>query len=132
MKKLFVILFLFVLFVSNSFSQQLTDKQIQIGLDKIYNFNWDAGFDAFNSIIKKNPDDPRGYHYKSIIFLWYYLGNLNETNLDSFTYFSDKALELANQKLTEKVTAELKYLIGSIYYNKSIAEARSGNYLQAL
>lgn len=132
MKKIFFILSFFVLLVSNSFSQQLTDKQIQIGLDKIYNFNWDAGFEAFNSIIKRHPDDPRGYHYKSIIFLWYYLGNLNETNLDSFTYFSDKALEFANQKLTEKVTAELKYLIGSIYYNKSIAEARSGNYLQAL
>lgn len=132
MKKLFLTLSLFVLLVSNSFTQQLTDKQIQIGLDKIYNFNWDAGFDAFNSIIKKNPDDPRGYHYKSIIFLWYYLGNLNETNLDSFTYFSDKALELANKKLTEKVTAEVKYLIGSIFYNKSIAEARGGNYLQAL
>ncbi len=132
MKKIFFILSFFVFLVSNSFSQQLTDRQIQIGLDKIYNFNWDAGFEAFNSIIKKHPDDPRGYHYKSIIFLWYYLGNLNEANLDSFTYFSDKSLELANQKLTEKVTAELKYLIGSIYYNKSIAEARSGNYLQAL
>jgi hypothetical protein len=132
MKKLFLILVLFALVKPNLFSQQLIDRQIQIGLDKIYNFNWDAGFEAFNSIIKKNPDDPRGYHYKSIIFLWYYLGNLNETNLDSFIYFSDKSLELANQKLTEKTTAELKYLIGSIYYNKSIAEARSGNYLQAL
>lgn len=64
--------------------------------------------------------------------MWYYLGNLNETNLDSFIYFSDKSLELANQKLTDKTTADLKYLIGSIYYNKSIAEARNGNYLQAL
>jgi hypothetical protein len=103
-----------------------------VGLDKIYNFNWDDGFKVFNTTIKKHPQDPRGYHYKSIIFLWYYLGNLNETNLDSFIYFSDKSLELANRKITQKNTAELKYLIGSIYYNKSIAEARSGNYLQAL
>ncbi|MBK7629575.1 MAG: DUF3808 domain-containing protein [Ignavibacteriales bacterium] len=132
MKKVLLIVVLFASVTPILFSQQLTDKQIQVGLDKIYNFNWDAGFEAFNSIIKKNPDDPRGYHYKSIIFLWYYLGNLNETNLDSFIYFSDKSLELANQKLTDKTTADLKYLIGSIYYNKSIAEARNGNYLQAL
>lgn len=132
MKKIIIILSIFLLPVTNSFSQQLTDKQIQIGLDKIYNFNWNAGFEAFNSIINKNPDDPRGYHYKSIIFLWFYLGNLNETNLDSFNYFSDRALELSNLKLNEKTTPELKYLLGSIYYNKSIAEARSGNYLQAL
>ncbi|HCY77770.1 MAG TPA: hypothetical protein DHV28_17810 [Ignavibacteriales bacterium] len=132
MKKLIFIAILFLILISNIFPQQITDKQIQIGLDKIYNFNWDDGFRAFNSIIKKHPDDPRGYHYKSIIFLWYYLGNLNETNLDSFNYFSDKSLELANQDLDSKNSAELKYLIGSIYYNKSIAEARSGNYLQAL
>jgi predicted negative regulator of RcsB-dependent stress response len=123
---------LFLVLICSGFSQQVTEKQIQVGLDKIYNFNWDDGFKAFNSIIIKNPDDPRGYHYKSIIFLWYYLGNLNETNLDSFIYFSDKSLELANQKLAEKNTAELRYLIGSVYYNKSIAEARGGNYLQAL
>ncbi|MBK7497768.1 MAG: DUF3808 domain-containing protein [Ignavibacteriales bacterium] len=132
MKKInYISIVLFLLF-STGFSQQVTDKQIQVGLDKIYNFNWEDGFKAFNTIIKKSPDDPRGYHYKSIIFLWYYLGNLQETNLDSFTYFSDKSLELANLKLMQKTTAELKYLIGSIYYNKSIAEARSGNYLQAL
>ena len=132
MKKIKLIAILLFIFLSSGYSQQLTDKQIQVGLDKIYNFNWDDGFKAFNSIIKKHPDDPRGYHYKSIIFLWYYLGNLNETNLDSFIYFSDKSLELANQKISQKTTADLKYLIGSIYYNKSIAEARSGNYLQAL
>ena len=132
MKKIKLFLILISLLISSGFSQQVTNKQIQVGLDKIYNFNWDDGFKVFNTIIKKHPQDPRGYHYKSIIFLWYYLGNLNETNLDSFIYFSDKSLELANRKITQKNTAELKYLIGSIYYNKSIAEARSGNYLQAL
>jgi tetratricopeptide (TPR) repeat protein len=132
MKKIKFVSILVVLLISFTFPQQLTNKQIQVGLDKIYNFNWEDGFKAFNLIIDKNPEDPRGYHYKSLIYLWYYLGNLNETNLDSFIYYSDKSLELANLKLAEKNTAELKYLIGSIYYNKSIAEARSGNFLQAL
>ena len=39
------------------FSQQSINRQIQVGLDKIYNFNWDGGFEAFNSVIKKYPDD---------------------------------------------------------------------------
>ncbi|MDP2364503.1 MAG: hypothetical protein Q8M94_12140 [Ignavibacteria bacterium] len=132
MKIVRLIVIVFIFLSLNVYSQQITDKQIQVGLDKIYNFNWEDGFKAFNSIIKKDPDDPRGYHYKSLIFLWYFLGNLNETNLDSFIYFSDRALELAEIKRKEKPTAELSYLIGSIYYNKSIAEARSGNFLQAL
>jgi tetratricopeptide (TPR) repeat protein len=127
---------LFVVFscclLLNNYAQQASDKQIQVGLDKIYNFNWDDGFKIFNSIIQKNPADPRGYHYKSIIFLWHYLGNLNEVYLDSFTYYSDKAIELSEVKGKQKPSAELSYLLGSVYYNKSIAEARSGNYLQAL
>lgn len=131
-KQFLLFAFISFSFVVNNYSQQASDKQIQVGLDKIYNFNWDEGQKIFNSIIKKNPTDPRGYHYKSIIFLWHYLGNLNEVYLDSFTYFSDKAIELTEVKGKQKPSAELSYLLGSIYYNKSIAEARSGNYLQAL
>lgn len=128
----FLILFITLFLQSQIFSQTSIDRQIQIGLDKIYNFNWEAGFEAFNSVITKNPDDPRGYHYKSIIYLWYYLGNLREDNLDSFYLYSDKAIELTEKKMQEKPAAELSYLLGSIYYNKSIAEARNGNFLQAL
>lgn len=108
MKKIKHISVLFLLLITTGFSQQSTEKQIQVGLDKIYNFNWEDGFKAFNSLIEKHPEDPRGYHYKSVIFLWYYLGNLNEANIDSFNYFSDKSIELANKKLAKKNTAELK------------------------
>ena len=98
--------FLIIFFLlSLSFSilpQSSIDKQIQVGLDKIYNFNWQAGFESFNSVIKKNPVDPRGYHYKSVIYLWFYLGNLREENLDSFYLYSDKALELAEKQLAKE------------------------------
>lgn len=125
-------LLLFLLLTISIFPQKIIDKQLQIGLDKIYNFNWDDGKKAFNSVIEKYPDDPRGYHHKSIIYLWHYLGNFSETYLDSFHLFADKAIELAEKQKSIKSTADLNYLIGSVYYNKSVAEARSGNYLQAL
>ncbi len=132
MKKLLSFIIILFLFTPFSYSQHYTDKQIQVGLDKIYNFNWADGTKIFNKLIKQDPKDPRGYFYKSIIYLWYYLGNFNEAYLDTFNYLSDKTLDLANEKLKTKATAELNYLIGADYYNKSIAEARSGNYLQAL
>ena len=133
MKKiLYGLLIILFVFSPLTFSQQLSDRQIQVGLDKIYNFNWKDGKKVFNSLIRKDPNDPRGYHYKSTIYLWYYLGNFNEAYLDTFYYLSDKALQLAKDKRNNKPAAEFSYLIGSIYYNKSIAEARSGNYLQAL
>lgn len=132
MKKYFLV-YLILSFVSSlSFAQKPLDRQIQIGLDKIYNFNWADGLKIFNTIIDKNPDDPRGYHFKSTIYLWYYLGNLNEAYLDTFNLLADKAIDLSEKFPDKKSTAEQYYLLGSIYYNKSIAEARSGNFLQAL
>ncbi len=133
MMKKYFFLFLIILFINTpNYSQQSVDRQIQIGLDKIYNFNWTDGLKIFNTIIEKNLNDPRGYHYKSTIYLWYYLGNLNEAYLDTFNFLADKAIDLSEKSLDKKSTAEQYYLLGSVYYNKSIAEARSGNYLQAL
>lgn len=131
--KFFFILFI-VLFLSSpfTFSQNPIERQIQLGLNKIYNFNWADGNKIFDKLIEDHAKDPRGYHYKSTIYLWYYLGNFNEAYLDTFNLLADKSLELANEKLKTKPTAELNYLIGSVYYNKSIAQARSGNYLQAI
>lgn len=132
MKPCLISVFLVILFYSFLPAQQSIDRQIQIGLDKIYNFNWEDGTKIFNTVIKKYPADPRGYHYKSIIYLWYYLGNLNEAYLDTFNYLSDRAIELSEKLISKKASADLYYILGSIYYNKSIAEARSGNFLQAL
>lgn len=132
MKKILLFSFVLFLFIPRANSQQLFDRQIQVGLDKIYNFNWVEGKKIFNAIIKKDPQNPKGYHYKSVIYLWYYLGNFNEAYLDTFNYLSNKALDLANDIIKAKPSAEISYLIGAVYYNKSIAEASSGNYLQAL
>ena len=132
MKKNILLTALLIFTSSITFSQARIDRQILAGLDKIYNFRWDDGLKIFNTIIKNDPQNPRGYHYKSIVYLWYYLGNFNEAYLDTFNILSDKALDLASDKMNENSSADLSYLIGSIYYNKSIAEARSGSYLQAL
>jgi tetratricopeptide (TPR) repeat protein len=132
MKHLFSFITLSIIITSSVFSQGKIDRQILSGLDKIYNFKWRDGLKTFNTLIENDPLDPRGYHYKSIVYLWFYLGNFNEAYLDTFNTFSDKALDLATDKSNEKPSAELNYLIGSIYYDKSIAEARSGSYLQAL
>ena len=132
MKKAFLLIILFIFYSSNTFSQYKIDRQILSGLDKIYNFKWDDGLKIFNTMIKNDPTDPRGYHYRSIVYLWYYLGNFNEAYIDTFNILSDKALDLAIDTYKDNPSAELSYLIGAIYYNKSIAEARSGGYLQAL
>jgi tetratricopeptide (TPR) repeat protein len=132
MKNISNLLLVLFLFTPFTFSQHAVDRQIQLGLNKIYNFNWSDGLKVFNKLIKDDPKDPRGYYYKSTVYLWYYLGNFNEAYLDTFSQLANKSIDLANQKLKTKPTPEINYIIGSVYYNKLIAEARSGNYLQAI
>ncbi len=132
MKNISILFFILFSFTPFTFSQHQIDRQIQLGLSKIYNFNWSDGLKVFNKLIKEDPKDPRGYYYKSTIYLWYFLGNFNEAYLDTFNQLADKSIDFANHKLKAKPTPEINYIIGSVYYNKSIAEARSGNYLQAI
>lgn len=113
--------------------QKLIDTKIQRGMDAIYNFEWSKGEKLFSEIIEDYPENPAVYHYASITYLWFYLGSFNEAYLDTFFSYSDKALELAKKSESkDSLTAELAYLLGAIYSNRSIANARSGSYVGAV
>lgn len=123
------------LFASSSqiIPQQKIEQQVKKGLDAIYNFEWDRGEKIFNQLIEDFPENPAGYHYASIMPMWYYLGSYNSDYLDTFFIYSGLALEYAKQSQREdSLTAELAYLIGSIYANRSIVNARAENYVYAV
>lgn len=127
-----LIIFLFG-FSSHMIPQQIIEQKVKRGLDAIYNFEWDKGKKIFNQLIETYPENPAGYHYASIMPMWYYLGSYNSDYLDTFFIFSDLALEYAKQAESEdSLTAELAYLIGSIYANRSIVNARAENYVYAV
>lgn len=130
MKTLLLTLFIFVNF---SFSQQVSERSIQNGLDALYNFEWEKSDRIFNKIIENYPEDPIGFHYASIKPLWFYLGSFNKAYIDTFITFSDEALNLAKKIENEdSLTADLAFLLSSIYANRSIVNARDENYLYAV
>lgn len=133
MKTIKIILFISFILISSVFSQSKIDNKIKSGSDAIYNFNWEKGNKIFLEVIEEYPENPKGYHFKSIIPLWYYLGSYNEDHLDSFFYYSDKALDAADE-LVEKdsITADLANTLSLIYSSRSIAYARKENYVQAV
>ncbi len=114
------------------FGQQEVEKQIHKGLEACYNFNWEQADRTFKGLINKYPDDPRGYHFESSIYLWYYLGGKDKNDLDSFETFSDKAIEKAEAILETNEKSELAlYYLGANYCYRAIAFGKAGNFLDA-
>ncbi len=129
-----VILTLCSLFVCSflMFGQQEIERQIYKGLDACYNFNWTQADAAFKGLIEKYPDDPRGYHFESSLYLWYYLGGKDKNDLDTFETFSDKAIEKAEAILETNEKSELAlYFLGASYSYRAIAFGKAGNFLDA-
>lgn len=133
MKKFSKIVFLVIFVLIQVYPQQKIDNKAIRGLDAIYNFEWVKGKKIFSELIEDYPDHPAGYHFSSVIPLWFYLGSFDETYLDTFYIYSDKALELAKKMESEDtLSADLAFLLGSIYSNRSIASARTGSYVSAV
>lgn len=132
MQKKFALI-IFILLV-NSLLAQNPDKQIQSTINKIYNFDFvkaDSELDAFS---ERYPDDHRGYYYKSLMNLWFYLGSLNEAYKDSFDYYSDKIKTVLEKNNNDKQSETLNRLfwLGMIEYNKSVASARANDFTSAI
>lgn len=133
MTKFRIILILILTVSSVSFSQIRSDSKVKKGLEAIYNFNFTAGKEIFKNLIVNDPESPVGYHYYSLIPMWYYLGSYNTEYLDTFFMHSDSALNLAKEiEIKDSLTAELAFIISSIYANRSIVNARAGNYVYAV
>ncbi len=131
MKSISLLTFI-ILFSSLLFGQSEIERQIAKGLDACYSFNWDKAEQTFKSMIEKYPDDPRGYHYESSIYLWYYLGGKDKNDLDTFEVYSDEAIEKGDAILNKNDQNEMAlYVLGANYSYRAIAFGKAGNYLDA-
>jgi hypothetical protein len=123
-----------IIFLSSSpvCAQPQIEKLIRKGLEYNYNFNFKDASEIFQSIIKKYPEDPRGYHYLSSTFLWYYLSNKDEKDFNDFVAYSDLSIDKAKAIFDENSSNEnIMYMLGNTYTYRAIAFAKAGNYLDA-
>ncbi len=120
------------LFSSLNVAQPDIERNISKALEQSYNFKWDDAEGTLNKLIEKYPDDPRGYHYISGIYLWYYLGSKDKTDFDLFVDYSDSAIDKAEKILDEKPEDEKTlYTIGANYNYRAIVFTNAGNFLDA-
>ncbi|MDP4116547.1 MAG: DUF3808 domain-containing protein [Bacteroidota bacterium] len=133
MSKNYLLLLLIFVFSFTIGYPQIKEKKDEIisGLDLIYNFKWTEGNRIFEKIIREQPDEPVGYHFKSVSYLWHYLSNKDLNTYNIFLAYSDSALEKAIKKVDKQETEENFYLLGACYNYRSVVFAFKGNYLDA-
>ena len=126
-------LFTFLLFNISINPQSKLKSKISTGLTALYNFNFKIAQKTFDDIIMNDPENPAGYHYKSISCLWFYLDSKSEYYLDNFYAYTDTAIEKAEIFL-DKDSSDvfILYILGSVYANRTFAFTRDENYFDAV
>lgn len=129
---LFAILIVFC-FISTPYAQTNIKSKISTGLEALYNFNFRLSDKTFDNIIRNYPDNPAGYHYKSISQLWFYLDSKNEIDLLNFISLTDTAILKAEAILkNDSSDVFTLYILGSVYANRTFAFTRDESYFDAV
>ena len=137
MKKYFCSAFYLLIFLffapNNTLAQSDINSTILRGLDYIYNFRWAQAELTFQRLIDKYPDDPRGYHYESSIYFWYYFSSKSKDDLQKFMDYSDEAIDKAVALLdSNSVDIETLYILGANYSYRAMAFTQQGKFLDAV
>jgi tetratricopeptide (TPR) repeat protein len=129
-----VLIFFMILSLSaKAGTEQEIDLLVRKGLEYCYHFQWNKAEKEFDQIIKKYPSDPRGYHYKSGIYLWYFLSSNQEDDLDLFLDNSDKAVNAGEKVLdNDPANKQINFTLGNVYTYRTLAYAKSESYLNAI
>ncbi|GMU96539.1 tetratricopeptide repeat protein [Ignavibacterium album] len=127
-------LVIIVLLFSVILYPQTADKQIRPAISNLYNFNFNKATQQLDFFSVKHKNDPRGYYYKSVMNLWFFLGTLDEAYKDSFDYYSDKAVSILENLGDKNESDKIKkfFWLGMIDYNRSVIAARSNDFASAL
>lgn len=128
----FLILISLISLIGNP-KEEIVNGLINEGQKLAYNFEIDKALKTFDTLIKKYPEDARGYHYKSVVYLWYYLGNGEEKNFDNFIKYSEIALTKLEDYLDDNPSDRLALLLtGSNYGYRAIAFGKANKYLNMI
>lgn len=128
-----ILLFILFSFCSFAQSKEVPERNILRGLEHSHHFSWDKAEDTFKDMIDKYPERPEGYHFLSTVYAWYYLSGKNRNDLNTFTHYSNLAIDIGIEELDKNPDDDkLLFFIGSNYSYRAIVFAAAKNYLDAV
>ena len=131
--KIPTIILLFLLVNIQTSAQPIINRLVKRGLEYGYDFKWGKSEEVFQNLIERFPNDPRGYHYKSGIYLWKYLSNQNESDFKNFILYSDSSISIAQEILDKHPKrVEILYTLGASYNYRAMAFIKAQKFLDAV
>ncbi len=128
-----IIILLFLLLNIKISAQPVINRLVKSGLEYGYDFKWEKSEEVFQNLINRFPNDPRGYHYKSGIYLWKYLSSQNESDFKNFIQYSDTAISIAQEILDKHPKrVEILYTLGASYNYRAMAFIKAQKFLDAV
>ncbi len=130
-----IVLSLSIVFPKNALTnyEDAINSLIRQGNNFSYNFNPKSAEQVYDKIIENYPNDPRGYYFKSELYLWFYLGNNNDEDLDKFNTLSGIAIDKAKVLQKNEKMLEMALLFeGNAYTLRAIAHGKAQNYLEMI
>ncbi|MBK7103859.1 MAG: tetratricopeptide repeat protein [Ignavibacteriae bacterium] len=97
----------------------------------IYNYEFEKAIDLLNSAIEKKRERPEAFLILSKIYLWYYLGSSNSSDLKLFENYADSVISKCNNIIDDNNDINILYLLGNIYKYKAMMSAANANSLDA-
>lgn len=120
-------------FPRNNFPDKRFENKILSGLKETYKFNFDKSEKIFDEIIRDYPNNPAGYHFKSIRYLWKYLDHREETDYNKFFALSEKVADFDIDSINQETENPfILYIIGTTYSFRTMAFTRDEDYLNAV
>jgi tetratricopeptide (TPR) repeat protein len=127
------IIFFSFLFSFQTLAEDNIDLIIKRGLDNCYHFRWKSAEQDFQKIIEQKPEDPRGYHYLSGIYLWYYLSSGSNSDFKNFMKYSDIALSRGEALLEKEPSGEsVNLVLGNAYSYRALGNVKAESYINAI
>lgn len=108
------------------------DKLVQKGIDQLYNVEFDDAAKSFDAAIAADRTDPSGYFFRANVHLWSYLFDRREDQLRQYMSVSERAITIANAKLSRTPNdSRARLYLGMSYGYRAIAHARAENIMAA-
>ncbi len=102
------------------------------GIHSLYNLEIDEAIQAFDSVRRMAPADPRGPFFQSIVHFSLYGLNREEKELNAFLNESESVIEVCERLLEKNENdATTKFYLGGIYGYRGLAHHTSGSFLKA-
>jgi tetratricopeptide (TPR) repeat protein len=132
MKKLIL---LFLVFLSNSFSQNSNDfeNNLKQALDLVFNFRFKEAENHLSTLSKIKTDDARPLLYLSNIYVWKFIGDRQKSDFEKFENLSKQTIERAEAKLKVNKDERWAYFsLSSIYGYRALMFFMNRQYIDGL